>query len=99
MKRDPRNVPGVPSLTAELVHEYKAILGESPLWEARERLLYWMDIGRGHIHRFDPATRENATHTLDTKVTSIGWRARGGGSALHGMIRVEAFRAPSVLGG
>jgi sugar lactone lactonase YvrE len=78
MKLDPHNLPRVATLAAELVHEHDSILGESPLWEEREQVLYWVDIDRGQIHRFDPAGRENTTHTLDTKVTSIGRRASGG---------------------
>ena len=64
MKLDPHNLPRVASLAAELVHEHDSILGESPLWEEREQVLYWVDIDRGQIHRFDPAGRENTTHTL-----------------------------------
>lgn len=75
---DPRHLPDVPSIGAELVHRHDAILGESPLWDAREQVLYWVDIDRGQIHRFDPSTRENATHTLGGKVTSIGLRKSGG---------------------
>jgi len=78
MKLDPRNLPRVPTLAATLVHEHDSILGESPLWEEREQVLYWVDIDRGQIHRFDPATQKNTTHTLNTKVTSVGRRASGG---------------------
>lgn len=78
MQYDPRHLPSVPVTQAELVHQHDSILGESPLWEEREQVLYWVDIDRGKIHRFDPATRENTTHTLPTKVTSIARRAKGG---------------------
>ena len=74
MKLDPRDLPAVPTLAAELVHRHDSILGESPLWEEREQVLYWVDIDRGQIHRFNPATKENTTHTLPTKVTSIARR-------------------------
>ncbi len=78
MKIDPRHLPSVPALEAELVHQHDSILGESPLWDDRENVLYWVDIDRGQIHRFDPAARENTTHTLPTKVSSIGRRRSGG---------------------
>src|SRR4051812_42418108 len=78
MKLDPRELPVVATLTAELVHRHDSILGESPLWEEREQVLYWVDIDKGQIHRFDPATGKNTTHTLPTKVTSIVRRASGG---------------------
>jgi sugar lactone lactonase YvrE len=78
MKLDPRHLPAVPTLAADLVHQHDSILGESPLWDEREQVLYWVDIDRGQIHRFDPATAQNTTHTLPTKVTSIARRAAGG---------------------
>lgn len=78
MKLDPRSLPSVPTLRADLVHQHESILGESPLWEEREQVLYWVDITRGQIHRFDPAKRTNTTQTLPTKVSSIVRRASGG---------------------
>lgn len=78
MKIDPRHLPAVPVLEAKLVHQHDSILGESPLWDDRENVLYWVDIDRGQIHRFDPADGKNTTHTLPTKVTSIGRRRSGG---------------------
>lgn len=78
MTLDPRSLPTVATLHAEVVHEHDSILGESPVWDDRERVLYWVDIDRGQIHRFDPATKTNSTHDLGGKVTSIGRRASGG---------------------
>lgn len=78
MKYDPRQLPSVPSLEAELIHQHPSILGESPLWEEREQVLYWVDIDRGEIHRYDPASGEDAFHTIGTKTTSIVRRASGG---------------------
>ncbi|MEO6054834.1 MAG: SMP-30/gluconolactonase/LRE family protein [Chthoniobacterales bacterium] len=78
MKLDPRHLPAVSTHAADLVHEHDSILGESPVWEEREQVLYWVDIDRGQIHRYDPATRKNTTHTLPTKVTSIARRTNGG---------------------
>jgi len=75
---DPRHLPALPAHPAELVHQHDSPLGESPLWEEREQVLYWVDIARGQIHRFDPATAENTTHTLTTKVTSLARRPSGG---------------------
>jgi len=36
----------------------QAILGEGPVWVAREQALWFVDIKSRHIHRFDPATGE-----------------------------------------
>jgi sugar lactone lactonase YvrE len=40
----------------ELVLDARAELGEGPVWDARSARLIWVDIMRGCVHRFDPAT-------------------------------------------
>ena len=40
----------------ELIVDYKCECGENPLWHPLEKKLYWVDIIRGRIFRFDPAT-------------------------------------------
>lgn len=40
----------------ELVLDARAELGEGPVWDARSARLIWVDIMRGRVHRFDPAT-------------------------------------------
>lgn len=42
--------------TVELVADYACLTGEGPLWHPRERRLYWLDIPRGRMFRYDPAT-------------------------------------------
>ncbi|MDR1537092.1 MAG: SMP-30/gluconolactonase/LRE family protein [Clostridiales bacterium] len=40
---------------AQLIFDAKAELGESPLWDSENKILYWADITRGELHRFNPA--------------------------------------------
>ena len=40
----------------ELIADYQCHIGENPLWHALERRLYWTDITRGRLFRYDPAT-------------------------------------------
>ena len=42
--------------TPELVLDAGADLGEGPTWDAQARVLVWVDIMAGRVHRFDPAT-------------------------------------------
>ena len=40
----------------ELIADYECVTGEGPLWHPLEKRLYWVDIPKGRIFRFDPVT-------------------------------------------
>ena len=40
----------------ELILDAKAVLGEGPVWDAGNNLLYWVDILDACVHVFDPDT-------------------------------------------
>jgi L-arabinonolactonase len=62
----------------ECVVDAKAALGEGPLWDPRDRVLWWLDI-KGHaIHRFDPAAREDRTWKTPEDIGCLAVRERGG---------------------
>jgi sugar lactone lactonase YvrE len=54
------------------------IVGESAIWSGRDQALYWVDIGRCRIQRFDPVSGVHQTWRAPEIVTSIGLRAAGG---------------------
>ncbi len=58
--------------------ETGAILGESPVWSPRDKVLYWIDIKAPAIHRFDPATRTDHSWPVDQEIGSIALRQGGG---------------------
>lgn len=60
------------------VLDFTAALGECPLWSVAEQVLYFVDIKRCRIHRFDPATDALGTMELPEEVGCIGL-AEGGG--------------------
>lgn len=62
----------------ECVYKTDSILGESPLWSPQEKVLYWVDISKKMVHRFDPLTKENTTKELPQTVTSVLLRQKGG---------------------
>ncbi len=62
----------------ECVFRSQAIVGESPRWHAEEQRLYWIDIQKKQIHRFNPRTKKNETVTLPEIVTSLAFRKSGG---------------------
>ncbi len=53
-------------------------LGESPLWDPRDKVLYWVDILGQDIHRFHPDSGANETFHLPQFVSSVALRQQGG---------------------
>lgn len=62
----------------DLVLDTKTSLGECPLWSVAEQVLYFVDIKKSRIHRFDPADGSLGTVELPEEVGCIG-HAQGGG--------------------
>jgi sugar lactone lactonase YvrE len=56
----------------------RAMLGEGPRWHPGERLLYWVDIARNELHRFDPGTGKDECRTFEAPVGCFAFRASGG---------------------
>lgn len=74
------------------VLDFSAALGECPLWSVAEQALYFVDIKRCLIHRFDPATAALGTMELPEEVGCIGL-AEGGGfiaGLRSGLWRIDA---------
>ena len=65
---------------AELEHIVSAQceLGEGPVWHPVEQVLYWLDITRGCLHRFDPRSSAHEVTELGVVTGSMGVRANGG---------------------
>ncbi len=66
------------------VWQEPAILGEGPLWVARENAIYWVDIVSKRVHRYGIADGARRTWSFKTEVTSLAARQRGG---LMGTVR------------
>jgi len=60
------------------VLDSKSSLGECPVWSARERVLYWVDINAPSLNRFDPATGGNVAMPMPESIGSFALRAGGG---------------------
>jgi sugar lactone lactonase YvrE len=63
----------------EVIGETRDRLGESALWNPRERALYWIDFYGPTIHRLDPAAGEARHWTLDgfSSIGSLAFAADG----------------------
>lgn len=62
----------------DCVANVRSLLGEGPCWDARDQALYWVDILKPALHRFDPATGTDTVHPMDSMVSNAWPRARGG---------------------
>ncbi len=62
----------------ELVGDVVADLGEGPCWDPAGRILYWVDIAAGRLHRPVPASGATTTSELGPPV-SLVLPAAGGG--------------------
>jgi sugar lactone lactonase YvrE len=65
-------------MTPELILDAQAVLGEGPRWHAGEARLYWVDIGRNALHRFDPETGADEERIFDQPVGCFAFRRAGG---------------------
>jgi sugar lactone lactonase YvrE len=54
------------------------VLGEVPIWSAREAALYWIDAFKPALHRLEPATGRVTSWTPPVKLGSFALRAGGG---------------------
>lgn len=52
-------VPVIEGPAPALLVDHPSGTGEGPLWNVDEQCLYWVDIPRGELFRYDPATGEN----------------------------------------
>lgn len=43
----------------ELIVDYECLTGEGPLWHPDEKRVYWVDIPRGRLIRYDPETGDH----------------------------------------
>lgn len=81
----------------ECVADVAAVLGEGPVWVAREQALYWVDIVQGKLFRL--ARGETAELLSGAGLCSIAPRARGGfiGGSLEGIVAISPDFAVSPL--
>jgi sugar lactone lactonase YvrE len=73
----PHELPPTPT-EVSVVLRASAQIGEGPVWDARTRRLYWVDIPGQQLHVFNPSDGTNATYACPDIVTSVSPGAAGG---------------------
>jgi sugar lactone lactonase YvrE len=78
------------------VLDARAELGESPVWSAEERALYWVDTYAPALHRLDVTTGQTKRWDMPKRIGSFGLRERGGAVvALEDGVYLFDFERPS----
>ncbi len=67
----------IASNSVVLALDARADLAETPVWDIHRQMLFWVDIERGQIHRYDPSTGNDVTFGCGQMVGSIGLRKDG----------------------
>ncbi|TAG83081.1 MAG: SMP-30/gluconolactonase/LRE family protein [Betaproteobacteria bacterium] len=65
-------------LSAKLVLDARAELGECVRWDHEAKLVYWVDINRNQLHRFNPATGENQSMDIGQNIGCFAQDKKGG---------------------
>ncbi|MCT8972680.1 SMP-30/gluconolactonase/LRE family protein [Microbaculum marinisediminis] len=60
------------------VSSVRSDLGEGPVWDDRDRCLWWVDITAGLIHRYDPGTDTDDSFVWGEPVGCLAVREAGG---------------------
>jgi sugar lactone lactonase YvrE len=66
------------NLSASLILDAQAALGEGPVWDDKLGVLHWLDINNHKIHTYDPTTGKDSEIDLGDKPGCMVPRAKGG---------------------
>lgn len=61
----------------DVAFDARAELGEGPLWDVERQCLWFVDIMRGHVHRFDPAVGSDRIYEVGQPVSAVACATRG----------------------
>ncbi len=61
-----------------LLADAKNVLGEAPIWDEREQVLWWVDNLNPSIWKYDPATGESRSWAMPENIGCLVLRENGG---------------------
>jgi L-arabinonolactonase len=64
--------------TFECVVDSRSELGEATMWDPREQVLWWVDIKKRLIHRYDPQCGQNTSYEAPQDLGCLAVREGGG---------------------
>jgi sugar lactone lactonase YvrE len=81
-----------PDSAFDVMLDARATIGESPLWSEAENALYWMDIKKPALHRFDPQTGAVREWGLTSDIGGFALLDKGNGALValrQGIYRLD----------
>ena len=86
-------------MESELLLDARSELGEGPSWDSRNGVLYWVDIFRGLVHRYNPDESKDEAFQAGQFVSSVVPRRRGGVvvTLQHGFYALKLKDKPSLI--
>jgi sugar lactone lactonase YvrE len=76
----------------EVVINAGATIGESPTWAPEEKMLYWIDVKRPALYRFDPATGNQHAWSMPSDIGAFALASDPPGAVValrNGLFRLE----------
>ncbi|MFQ3579752.1 MAG: SMP-30/gluconolactonase/LRE family protein [Bacteroidales bacterium] len=58
-------------INASILLSLQSGVGEGALWNKKEKLLYWIDIDKSLLHRYNPTTGVNETFSTPSKIGTV----------------------------
>jgi sugar lactone lactonase YvrE len=83
----------------EVVLNAGAVIGESPTWASAERVLYWIDIKKPALYRYDPVTGRQRSWNVRSDIGAFALLADSAGAVValrEGVFRLE-FASGSLI--
>ncbi|MFZ0501775.1 MAG: SMP-30/gluconolactonase/LRE family protein [Steroidobacteraceae bacterium] len=83
----------------EVVLDAGAAIGESPTWASAERALYWIDVKRPALYRYDPVTGRQRSWNVGSDIGAFALLADSAGAVValrEGVFRLE-FASGSLV--
>ncbi|WP_234567879.1 SMP-30/gluconolactonase/LRE family protein [Rhodohalobacter sp. 614A] len=68
----------IPTIEAEPVLAQNAVLGECPVWDDRQSLLFWVDILSGNLFQYDPRQHKCRVIDIGEHIGSFALREKNG---------------------
>ena len=64
-------------LPLEVVVKHTCLLGEGPVWDAKRKVIYWVDILNGKIHEYQPRENIHITLPVQQMIGALAVRTNG----------------------